>query len=99
MGEIGISPDRFKYGLRWWEIRCIIRGYNRRTREPWSMARWQTYNLMCAIPYCDLSKAGIQRPTDLIRFPWEREQAAPITEDEQQQLIDEMKALNEQVNP
>ena len=72
MGEIGISPDRFRYGLRWWEARSIIRGYNRRARHLWSATRWQTYNLMC-VSMANIKRAGIYRPTDLIKFPWERD--------------------------
>lgn len=72
MGEIGISPDRFRYGLIWWEIKAIIRGYNRRHRDLWGATRWQTYNLLCAFVGGDkLSEKGINSPKDLLKFPWE----------------------------
>ena len=32
MGEIGIPRDQFLYGLEWWEINSILRGYRRRDR-------------------------------------------------------------------
>ena len=98
MGEIGISPDRFRYGLLWWEIKAIIRGYNRRDRSLWSATRWQTYNLM-AVSMADLKKAGIYKPTDLITFPWEKEHVElPSDEEvaEMQQLIASMNASNQQ---
>ena len=94
VGEIGIPPLRFRCGLKWWEIRSIIRGYNRRARGMWSSVRWQTYNLMCAIPYCDLSKNGIHKPTDLIRFPWEVKLSDLPTEDEIMQFQKEAEAIN-----
>ncbi len=37
----------------------------------WSAVRWQTYNLMC-VSMADLKKAGINSPTDLIKFPWDK---------------------------
>ena len=95
VGEIGISPDRFRYGLRWWEVRCIIRGYNRRHRDLWSSTRWQTYNIMQA--FCGgkaLNEAGIYKPTDLIKFPWDSAPVATITEDEVKDMQAEIAAMN-----
>ena len=34
---------------------------------------------MGAIPYVDLAKSGINRPSDLIQFPWDVE---PVTEED-----------------
>ena len=70
MGEIGIDRNCFLKELRWWEVRSIIRGYNRRQREMWSATRWQTYCLM-ETSMADLKKAGIEKPGDLLVFPWE----------------------------
>lgn len=94
MGEIGITPDIFRR-LKWWEVRSIIRGYNRRYRNMWSATRWQTYNLMQA--FCGgkaLNEAGIHKPTDLIKFPWDSAPVAPITEDEALELQAEIDAIN-----
>ena len=94
MGEIGITLADFKR-LRWWEIRSIIRGYNRRHRDLWSSTRWQTYNLMQA--FCGgkaLNDAGIRKPTDLIKFPWDSAPVATITEDEALELQAEIDAIN-----
>ena len=85
-----MSIDRFRYGLRWWEARCIIRGYNRRSRHLWSSTRWQTYQLMCVQVGGDkLAEKGINRPQDLLKFPWEREYS-PLTEDEIKELQRDM---------
>ena len=95
MGEIGYSRREFLYDLRWWEIRCIIRGYNRRHRDLWSSSRWQTYNLMQA--FCGskaLGEAGIYKPTDLIKFPWDSAPVAPISQEEAADLQAEMAAIN-----
>ena len=95
VGEIGISSGQFYYGLRWWEMQAIIRGYNRRERGMWSATRWQTYYLM-SVSMVDLKKAGINKPTDLMKFPWEKEADTPtISDDEIAELQAEMEALNE----
>ena len=61
----------FLYDIEFWEARRILRGYSKRGRDLWSVMRWHAYNIMSAIPYCDLKKAGIHSPTDLIKFPWD----------------------------
>jgi hypothetical protein len=94
VGEIGVPPLRFREGLKWWEIRSIIRGYNRRQRGMWSATRWHTYNIMAAIPYCDLDKAGIKKPTDLIRFPWDDDKSDMPTQNEVAQWQAEVAAIN-----
>lgn len=71
MGEIGIPRHEYLYELSYCEIILIVRGYSHRNREMWSAVRWQTYNLMC-VSMADMKKAGIFRPTDLLRFPWEK---------------------------
>ena len=94
MGEIGITPADFKR-LRWWEIRSIIRGYNRRHRDLWSSTRWQTYNLMQA--FCGgkaLNEAGIYKPTDLIKFPWDTTPVAPLSQSEVEDMQAEIRAMN-----
>ena len=76
-------------------MQAIIRGYNRRERGMWSATRWQTYYLM-SVSMADLKKAGINKPTDLMKFPWEKEADIPtISDDEIAELQAEMEALNE----
>lgn len=84
MGEIGITTGQFYYGLRWWEIKSIIRGYNRRHRDQWSATRWQTYNLMCAFAGSkSLNESGIHGPKDLLPLPWDTEDDIPTLSDEE----------------
>lgn len=93
VGEIGISPDAF-CRLKWWEVRSIIRGYNRRYRNMWSATRWQTYNIMAS--FCggdNLSKNGLHSPKDLLPFPWEQTRTV-VTPDDVKQLQAEMAAIN-----
>lgn len=67
----------------------------------WSAARWHAYNIMSAMPYTDLQKAGIRKPSDLIQFPWDRnmptEADIPTDEevDETLQLLQDMNAGKE----
>ena len=96
MGEIGISRHTFYYELRWWEVKAIVRGYNRRYRNMWSATRWQTYNIMSAQVGSDgMRKSNITKPTDLIEFPWERETTHVNVSQED---IDEMQALMDSIN-
>lgn len=96
MGEIGISRHVFYHELRWWEVKAIVRGYNRRYRNMWSATRWQTYNIMSAQVGSDgMRKSNITKPTDLIEFPWERETArVNVTQSD----IDEMQAFMNSIN-
>ena len=90
VGEIGIDRNCFLKELRWWEVRSIIRGYNRRQREMWSATRWQTYRLM-EVSMADLKKAGIEKPADLLVFPWEETERGEVSESdirELQELMD-----------
>lgn len=90
VGEIGIDRNCFLKELRWWEVRSIIRGYNRRQREMWSATRWQTYRLM-EVSMADLKKAGIEKPGDLLVFPWEETERSEVSESdikELQELMD-----------
>lgn len=96
MGEIGIPHATALNDLRFWQIQQAIDGYNRRHRDAWSMTRWQTYNLMAAQCGGDnLKKSGINAPTDLIQFPWEKLDTPPETS---QADIDELQELMRQEN-
>lgn len=94
MGEIGFPRKEFLHELKWWEVKSIIRGYNRRHRHLWSATRWQTYQLMCAFAGGDkLSEQGIHRAADLIKFPWDQD-IKPITKAEAAELQAEIDAIN-----
>lgn len=96
VGEIGRSQHEFLYDMCAWQLRLCIRGYYRRNRDMWSAIRWQTYNLMC-VSMADLKKAGIYRPTDLIKFPWDKdgETACNLpSKAEIEEMQREMQAIN-----
>lgn len=61
----------------------------------WSAARWHAYNIMSAMPYTNLQKAGIHKPSDLIQFPWDVESDADIPSDEK---IEEMRRMLQEEN-
>lgn len=89
MGEIGIDPDTFYRRLKWWEIRSIIRGYNRRSRSLWSVGRWSTYHIMAAWNGKGMLEKGIHGPKDLMEFPWEKPIHALPTKEEIRELMKE----------
>lgn len=97
MGEIGTPRREYLYDLEYWEILLIVRGYFRRNREMWSATRWQTYNLMC-VSMADLKKAGIYRPTDLIRFPWEADSPEAVGNMPTKEEIQEMQRMMREEN-
>ncbi len=98
MGEIGFPRREFLHDIRWWELKSIIRGYNRRRRDLWSATRWQTYNMMCAqVGSKELQKAGIYQITDLLKFPWDSNPQTPISKEEEAELQAEMDAINAQL--
>lgn len=98
VGEIGIPRREFLFYIRFWEARRILQGYSNRQRSLWSSTRWMTFNIMQAMPYVDMKKAGILNPTDLIKFPWDESDINLPTDDEVQEAIDEMNALNAMMN-
>lgn len=75
VGEIGIPRREYLYEISFWETRCIYRGYRNRYRDMWSAIRWQTFNIMGSMPYVDMRKGGLFQPSDLIKFPWDKESA------------------------
>ena len=92
MGEVGIRTGQFYYGLRWWEMKAIIAGYNRRSRAMWSSIRWQTYSLMAVHAGKSMKEQGINSPVDLLPFPWDDKNAGHMMSDEEQQeFLDEIK--------
>ena len=98
MGEIGTPRREYLYELRYIDLLMIERGYDRRHRHPWSIARWMTYNIMTAL--CGskaLREAGINSINDLLKFPWDSELVAPITDEERDEMLAEMEAINAQL--
>lgn len=95
VGEIGISRHEFLYDIQFWEVRRIIRGYYKRHRDMWSAIRWHAYNVMSAMPYTDLQKAGIRSPRDLLHFDWDDEERDLPSEEEVDDLVGMINELNE----
>lgn len=87
------------YDMQLWQLRLVVKGYYRRSREMWGAIRWQTYNLM-SVSMADLKKAGIYKPTDLLKFPWESESEESgnlPSKAEQDRMIQEMREYNARV--
>lgn len=62
------------YILDFWELMCIMRGYERRHRHIWSSVRWATFHLMASqVGSDELRKSGINHPSDLIPFTWDKQ--------------------------
>lgn len=95
MGEIGIPRREFLYVLQFWEVRRIMRGYQRRYRDMWSAARWQTYYIMSAqIGGKGMREAGLRKPTDLLPLPWDTNEKPDLpSEEEIAQIQEEMKMI------
>lgn len=96
MGEIGIQRDMALRKLRWWEIMCIIRGYNRRHWHTWSAARWSTFNIMSAqVGSKGMQEAHIYKPEDLLELPWEQQaHREKITQEDINDIHAIMDAIN-----
>ena len=95
MGEIGTPRKEYLYELRYIDLLMIERGYDRRHRHPWAIARWMTYNIMQA--QCGskaMREAGINSIEDLLKFPWDSEPVAPITSEERDEMLAEINAYN-----
>ena len=61
----------------------------------WSATRWEVYCLMAAQKGSKgMREDHINSPRDLLTFPWEKEPAPAITEEEAAELLAEMKAIN-----
>lgn len=95
MGEIGISRDEFLVDLRWWEVRSIMRGYNRRTCLEWSRVRWETFNIMAAfIGGEGMKKSGLFSPKDLLPLPTDDGKIIPLSDAERKALQQDIDSFN-----
>lgn len=94
MGEIGIDRIQFFYHLPFWEISAIISGYRKREQTFCNMTRWATYMIMSS-SMSDLRKAGIHSVTDLLTFPWDKSEARPISEEEEEAIREELRRENQ----
>lgn len=51
-----------------WELDALILGHSKRKRDSWEQCRFLAYVTACSMG------AKIKSPTDLISFPWEKEE-------------------------
>ena len=65
-------------------------GYHARHHAGWEQARLIAYNAH----YCMGSKDPVPLVDEWIKFPWEKEPALPITDEERDELQAEMDAIN-----
>ena len=98
VGEIGIPRIEYLYDLTLCDMMLIERGYDRRHRQMWSSTRWSTFYIMSAFQGGkQMAENGIYSPSDLLKFPWEKEKVV-ISEEEQKQLMQEIEAYNEMIS-
>ena len=90
MGEIGISRHEFYHELRWWEVRAIISGYNKRHHHGWEQARLIAYNAR----FCMGSRDPLPRIDEWLKFPWEKSHEVNISDEEADDILAEIDALN-----
>lgn len=89
VGEIGIPRNEFLYELKFWELRAIMRGYQRRFHPIWDAARF--------MGYCSLKpwSKDIRNPSDLVQFTWEKEKDDLPDDEWVEQERKRLQALNE----
>ena len=96
MGEIGIPRDQFLYGLEWWEINSILRGYRRRDRLK--------HQLMAECAYAAIfAMRDPKGKTARDLFPAlfeddDEKEPVMLSDDEIAELQADMAAWNEQAN-
>ena len=92
MGEIGFPRREFLHEIKWWEVKSIIRGYNARHHAGWEQARLVAYNAR----FCMGSKDPVPTVSEWIKFSWEKEHVAPISQEDIDELQAEIAAINSQ---
>lgn len=91
VGEIGIPRNDFLYIIKAWEIRAIVKGYRRRTREQWEMTRH------LGLTFCNVMGAKIPSAHDYLPLPWDNDQTHEITAEEANELLELMRKENEAI--
>lgn len=95
VGEIGIPRREFLYDILFWEARRIIRGYNARHHHSWEQARLIAYNARFCMGVGKEQTAPTV--TEWLKFPWEKEDTAPISDEDHNELLAEMETINAQI--
>lgn len=68
VGRGGVSPAYFFYKMTWAEAAAYMRGRELREREEWERTRRVMWAVM--VPY---AKNRDFEPSDVIKFPWEKD--------------------------
>ncbi|MBR2017494.1 MAG: hypothetical protein IKA00_09430 [Prevotella sp.] len=92
MGKIGIPRREFLYDLQWWEINSIIRGYSQRHILKYQLLRMNIWASM----FC-MGNPDKKLPEDLFKLYFDddiKDDTPPISEEDQQRLLDEMAKIN-----
>lgn len=89
VGEIGIDRRTFLYGMRFWEIRSVVRGYGKRVEKMLTNTRMLAYLITAYNGMTDLKKAGIFNVHDFWPLPWDDSGRT----DGQQPTAEEVEAL------
>ena len=89
VGEIGFPRREFLHDIKWWEVKSIIRGYHARHHAGWEQARLVAYNAH----YCMGSKDPVPTVETWITFPWEKSPTIPISQEEIQELQQDMQNI------
>jgi hypothetical protein len=90
VGEIGIDRREFLYELKLWEIILITRGYFKRYHPGWEQARLIAYNAA----HC-MGAKNTPTITQWLKFPWERDHAEEISDDEVNEIRKQIEAENQ----
>lgn len=89
MGEIGINHHTALDTLRLWQIRAIIRGYQKRHREQWHQTRFLAWIVANGFG------GKIDQPEELVTFSWEEhQQMDDFDADELQRMVEEAREHN-----
>ena len=83
-----MSPVHFFFEMRLSEAAAYLRGMERREREAWERARWVVYSNLA--PW----SKEVTEPADVGKFPWEKEEAAPIDEEELKRLRERARKMS-----
>lgn len=91
MGEIGIPRHEFLYEICFWETTRIIRGYRRRDR-----LKLQLLAQCCYASTFSMRDPKGKTAADIFPdlFPEEGEEAEIMDEDDQQEILDMIHAIN-----
>jgi hypothetical protein len=94
VGEIGIRRREFLYDIQFWEVRRILRGYNRRNMLQHRLLRLAAYGSVFS-----MRDPKGKSPEDWYPLPGDKESAPPPpSEDEKQELLDLIESVNKNID-